>query len=389
MPGPPVSWRQTENAQRNLTRNIRVICKCLKCTNKYGINGRIISTRSWYNHNKTGDPQPITQHNTPNKSSHHHHSQSNSRHQAHKPYLPNGTPQSRNLSSPLSTPVQYNTPTLSPTPSQHRSQTPSLPYTHIRIPHNPIPPQPTPVSQTHSHQHNHISKPRQENLIRPAISISPPSISLPHKHLSPAISPPLPNIIEPHHDNDFDYDHMEPSLDHTPSDQSSDTGSGTDSDSESSSSAPSSAHSSDIDTDTGSDSDSDFDDVLPPKNIQKLTALLQNILKPLYIGTVITTLAILIVIFRCRTQYKFKRVILESIFMILHWVLPKGHNLPSYSDARIIMAHFGGINIQHIPVCASKGCDFLFWNRSPKHDPFKRHQFADTTHCPKCNEPRY
>ena len=121
----------------------------------------------------------------------------------------------------------------------------------------------------------------------------------------------------------------------------------------------------------------------------RINALMDNICSPLYLGSTISLLACILAIFRIRTTYKTKQIVIATIFTLLQWVLPKGHILPSFQDARIIIRRYGGLKVQKIPCCSKKGCDFLFRNRNVKYDPKLTQQHANLLYCPRCNTSRY
>ena len=122
---------------------------------------------------------------------------------------------------------------------------------------------------------------------------------------------------------------------------------------------------------------------VPEKEVHQL---IQQSFLPLYENANMSVLAVILTLFQARKKYRTKAVVIRSQFAIQRWTLPEGHNLPTYEESRIIMRHLGGSQIQHIPACSTKKCDFLFRNRPLRYDPESKFQHANLTHCPQCNE---
>ena len=134
-------------------------------------------------------------------------------------------------------------------------------------------------------------------------------------------------------------------------------------------------------------SEDDLDlDLTPDHNEDIMQQLLQEAFMPLYTGSDITVLACITIVYRHHAKYKTKRASMNSIFDILHWTLPSGHNLPPFSRCSHTMQVLGGLSITKVPCCSQ--CDFVFYDRPPALDPHGLHQFTRLTHCPKCNTPK-
>ena len=134
-----------------------------------------------------------------------------------------------------------------------------------------------------------------------------------------------------------------------------------------------------------SDSEDDSDLHL---SVEDMTDMLDLGQKPLYLGSDTTVLAVVTALFSAQARFKTKQVVLKSHFDILLWILPHGHNLPTYEVSRRMMRYFGGIDVQHIPCCAQPKCDFLFYDRPRRHDPNGDWQHASLTACPRCGHPK-
>ena len=220
--------------------------------------------------------------------------------------------------------------------------------------------------------------------------ITPSSRHPPHPHINnshPQIPTPtlshtsISNLMSPH------YDLPTPSRDLHDTELSSDTDTHNDSEFQDSDSAYTS-ESSDVDC-SSSDSDTEVYPQTEDQTSQDdLTPLLDICFKPLYDGSDLTVLALIMSVFAAKAKFKCKLAVTRLNFNILRWALPSGHNLPTFGDSRRLMRYFGGTNIQRIPCCATRHCDFLFRDRPARHDPHSQFQFANLSHCPQCNSPK-
>ena len=99
------------------------------------------------------------------------------------------------------------------------------------------------------------------------------------------------------------------------------------------------------DSTSSSDSLSSDDDIPISQVDRDIQDLIQQVLKPLYPGSSIRTLAVMTTLFRKHSQMSGQIVQLASTFDILHWTLPSGHNLPSLTDSQRVMNHLGNLHI--------------------------------------------
>jgi len=114
---------------------------------------------------------------------------------------------------------------------------------------------------------------------------------------------------------------------------------------------------------------------------------MEELSEPLHEGSTVTMLSMITAIFSEARSTKMEHRQLESIFKLLHWVLPLGHRLPGYRDSRLILQRLSGMDVTKFDAC-SKG-HVIYRNRKAQYDVERKYQLHEATCCPICKESRY